>query len=34
VPILYSDQTRALITFEKGIPGDKVFESVMATWTP
>jgi hypothetical protein len=34
VPILYSDQTRALITFEKGIPGDKVFETVMASWTP
>ena len=34
IPILFSDQTRALITFEKGIPGDKVFETVMATWTP
>ena len=34
VPILYSDQTRALITFEKGIPGDRVFETVMASWTP
>lgn len=34
VPILYDDQTRALLTFEKGIPGDKVFETVMATWTP
>jgi hypothetical protein len=34
VPILFSDQTRALFTFEKGIPGDKVFETVMATWTP
>lgn len=33
VPILFSDQTRALFTFEKGIPGDKVFETVMATWT-
>ena len=31
IPILFSDQTRALITFEKGIPGDKVFETVMAT---
>ncbi len=34
VPILFNDQTRALLTFEKGIPGDKVFETVMATWTP
>ncbi|MGH6924229.1 MAG: hypothetical protein ACRED5_10875 [Propylenella sp.] len=34
VPILYNDQTRALLTFEKGIPGDKVFEAVMASWTP
>ncbi len=32
IPILFSDQTRALITFEKGIPGDKVFEKVMASW--
>ncbi len=34
VPILYGDQTRALITFEKGIPGDRVFETVMASWNP
>ncbi len=34
IPILFSDQTRALLTFEKGIPGDKVFETVMANWTP
>jgi hypothetical protein len=34
VPILFSDQTRALFTFEKGIPGDKVFNTVMASWTP
>jgi hypothetical protein len=34
VPILFSDQTRALLSFEKGIPGDKVFEAVMATWSP
>ncbi len=34
IPILFNDQTRALITFEKGIPGDKVFETVMASWTP
>jgi hypothetical protein len=34
IPILFGDQTRALITFEKGIPGDKVFETVMASWNP
>jgi len=34
IPILFNDQTRALLTFEKGIPGDRVFETVMATWTP
>jgi hypothetical protein len=34
VPILFSDQTRALLTFEKGIPGDRVFETVMSGWTP
>jgi hypothetical protein len=34
IPILFNDQTRALITFEKGIPGDRVFERVMSTWTP
>jgi hypothetical protein len=33
IPILFSDQTRALISFEKGIPGDKVFETVMSNWT-
>jgi hypothetical protein len=34
IPILFSDQTRALLTFEKGVPGDKVFQTVMASWTP
>ena len=33
VPILFEDGTRALLTFEKGIPGDKVFETVLGTWT-
>lgn len=33
IPILFSDQTRALISFEKGIPGDKVFETVLSNWT-
>jgi len=34
IPILFTDGTRALLTFEKGIPGDKVFETVMSGWTP
>jgi hypothetical protein len=34
IPILFNDGTRALLTFEKGIPGDKVFETVLASWTP
>lgn len=33
VPILFEDGTRALLTFEKGIPGDKVFETVLAAWS-
>lgn len=34
IPILFQDGTRALLTFEKGIPGDRVFETVMSAWTP
>ncbi len=34
MPILFKDGTRALITFEKGIPGDQVFETVLASWVP
>jgi hypothetical protein len=33
IPILFSDDTRALLTFEKGVPGERVFETVMAAWT-
>ncbi|MBK1627004.1 hypothetical protein CKO34_07495, partial [Afifella marina] len=32
LPILFEGGKRALITFEKGIPGDKVFENVMQSW--
>jgi len=32
LPILFNSGQRALITFEKGIPGDKVFENVMQQW--
>jgi hypothetical protein len=32
LPILFSDHNRALISFEKSIPGDRVFETVMASW--
>ena len=34
IPILFNDGTRALLTFEKGIPGDQVFETVMSAWSP
>ena len=34
IPILFADGTRALLTFEKGIPGDRIFQTVMAAWTP
>lgn len=34
IPILFNDGTRALLTFEKGIPGDRIFETVLAAWTP
>jgi len=34
IPILFTDGTRALLTFEKGVPGERVFETVMSSWTP
>ena len=34
IPILYNDGTRALLTFEKGVPGDKIFETALAAWNP
>ena len=34
LPILFAGGQRALITFEKGIPGDKVFEAVLGAWGP
>jgi hypothetical protein len=34
LPILFNDGAQGLLTFEKGIPGDKLFETVMAAWTP
>lgn len=32
MPIMYENGERALLTFEKGIPGDRVFETVLAEW--
>jgi hypothetical protein len=32
MPILFEDQTRALITFEKGHLGEQVFDDVLAAW--
>jgi hypothetical protein len=33
MPIMFEDGQRALLTFEKGIPGDRVFETVLAEWS-
>lgn len=32
IPITYRNGRRALISMEKGVPGDKVFEEVMKNW--
>ena len=32
LPLLFKNGRGALITFEKGIPGDQVFEAVLAAW--
>lgn len=32
VPILYKSGRRALITMEKGVPGDKVFDEALRAW--
>jgi hypothetical protein len=32
IPILFEDGTRALLTFEKGIPGDQIFETTLSAW--
>lgn len=32
VPLVYDSGRRALITMEKGIPGDKVFQDVLKAW--
>lgn len=32
IPIVYKSGRRALITLEKGIPGEKVFNDVLAAW--
>ena len=34
LPILFDDGAQGLLTFEKGIPGDRVFETVMSGWIP
>ena len=33
VPIVYKSGRRALFTMEKGIPGDKVFDDALKSWT-
>ncbi len=32
VPIRYGNRRRAILTFEKGAPGDRVFEQALAAW--
>jgi hypothetical protein len=32
IPVAYGSGRRALLSFEKGIPGDKVFQDVMKAW--
>lgn len=33
LPLLYDSGQRAIITFEKGTPGERVFDRAMAAWT-
>jgi hypothetical protein len=32
IPVVYKSGRRALVTLEKGIPGDKVFDDVLGAW--
>lgn len=32
VPVVYANGRRALITMEKGVAGDKVFDEVIKVW--
>ena len=32
VPILYDNGRRAILTLEKGVPGERVFEEAFAAW--
>ena len=32
IPLTYKTGRRALISIEKGIPGDKAFQEVMKSW--
>ena len=32
IPVVYKSGRRALLTVEKGIPGDKVFDEAMQAW--
>lgn len=32
IPLIYKSGRRALITMEKGVPGDKVFDDVLKSW--
>jgi hypothetical protein len=32
IPVVYKSGRRALMTLEKGVPGDKVFDDVLSAW--
>ncbi len=34
IPLVYNSGRRALITMEKGVPGEKVFDEALKAWTP
>ena len=34
MPLVYKSGRRALITMEKGLPGDKVFDEAIKAWQP
>jgi hypothetical protein len=33
LPIVYQTNQRAILTFEKGTPGDRVFQRAFAAWS-
>ena len=33
LPFVYETGQRAILTFEKGVPGDRAFDQALAAWT-